>query len=223
MFKESARIASVAKITPIVDGSGVKDTLERYLVHFLTERYGFDFLGKKVLVVSAVDRFGMAESFEEAGARLICGDLLFAIGLPIPLRKLKTLGNLVDLAAPLLTRMPVGWLYPTGKKQTTRAPRYTRFFLETDIIAGDFHYIRRYMPARLDGKVVITSSVAKHDMEMLIEAGVKMVVTTSPDMGCRAFGANVLEAILTAIGRPCTLQDFKEIGIEPQVRKFEHC
>jgi hypothetical protein len=36
-----------------------------------------------------MDRFGMAESMEKAGCDLVLGDLIFALGLPFPLKSLK--------------------------------------------------------------------------------------------------------------------------------------
>src|SRR5664280_2434660 len=53
-FRESAQIAAAAKKTPIVDGSGIKNTLERRVVHFLESTGVLSFQGRKVLVVCAV-------------------------------------------------------------------------------------------------------------------------------------------------------------------------
>ena len=33
--------------------------------------------------------------------------------------------------------------------------------LENDIIAGDFHFLKRYMPPELPGKIVITNTVTR--------------------------------------------------------------
>ena len=76
-FIESAQIAAAAKYTPIVDGSGVKNTLERKVVQYLEEKEGINFKKKKILVVCAVDRFGLAEELVSAGGQTVFGDLLF--------------------------------------------------------------------------------------------------------------------------------------------------
>lgn len=220
MFRESARIVSVAKITPIVDGSGIKDTLERHLAKYLKECHGFELQGRAVLLVCAVDRFGMAEAFEAAGAKMVYGDLMFGLGLPVPIRRLSVLRRLISAAAPVLTRVPIRWLYPVGEKQNERTPRYTKYFDAAEVIAGDFHFIRRNMPARLDGKVVITNTVTAADEAMLVQAGIRMLVTTTPDMGGRSFGTNVLEAILVALQRECSTKTLSELNIEPRVKIF---
>ena len=54
-------------------------------------RASVDFAHSKVLLVSGVDRFGMAEALAETGASVVYGDFMFALGLPIPLRSLGAL------------------------------------------------------------------------------------------------------------------------------------
>ena len=81
-FRDAAKIAKAAKITPVVDGSGLKNTLERRVISYLTENKGISFSGKKVLMVSAVDRPGMARSLWDAGASMNFGDLIFGLGIP---------------------------------------------------------------------------------------------------------------------------------------------
>ena len=85
-FRESMKIAAAARLTPIVDGSGVKNTLERTVVAHLRDQYGLSLQTRKVLLVCAVDRFGLAEALFQAGCRLTCGDLMFGLGLPLPIR-----------------------------------------------------------------------------------------------------------------------------------------
>ena len=68
-----------AKITPIVDGSGLKNTLEREAVAFMQRDLGIDLRGKRVLMVSALDRFGMAQALVDAGADVLFGDFIFAL------------------------------------------------------------------------------------------------------------------------------------------------
>lgn len=229
-FRESAKIAAAAKITPIVDGSGIKNTLERGVVRFLETDQQLTMQNQSVLLVCAVDRFGLAESFAEAGCQLICGDLLFGLGLPFPVRSLNTLAHLAKLVAPIITKLPIRFLYPTGAQQTQATPRFSRYFQQADIIAGDFHFIRRYMPPELPGKIVITNTVTAEDETMLRQSGVRLLVTTTPDMGGRSFGTNVLEGVLVALAGkpPCAMngdeysQIMRDIGIKPRVSVLSH-
>lgn len=226
-LRDGRRIADAARVTPIVDGSGLKNTLERRVVRDFAREYG-PLEGRKVLMVSAVDRFGMAEAFAEAGCSMVFGDLLFALGIPIAIRSLRALGRLAALLLPILSQMPFQMLYPTGKKQETINPRHARFYDEADIIAGDFLFIRRHMPDRLDGKTIFTNTVTMSDIEELRRRGVGMIVTTTPELGGRSFGTNVMEAALVALsGRtPAELapHDYEQlldrIGFKPRVVVF---
>jgi hypothetical protein len=195
-FRQILQVANQLKETPIVDGSGLKHTLERKAIHILQE--AIDFPKLTTLLVIAVDRFGMAQGLEEIGAKVIYGDLMFSLGLPIPLRSRKSIDRISALALPVVTRLPFKWFYPTGDKQHERKPRFGKIFDEADVIAGDKHAIFRNMPASLKGKIMITQSVRKSDVEELQSAGLKTLYTTTPVMGGETFATNVMEAVVVA-------------------------
>lgn len=198
-FRESARLIANVRQTPVLDGSGLKNSLERRLIAKLAAEEVVDFRNKKVLLVCGVDRFGMAEALQEEGAQLTFGDLLFALNIDKPICSLKALAWWAKLLAPVLTKLPVSWLYPMGKEQQVRTPKFPQYFLENDIIAGDFHFIRRFMPESLPGKIIITNTVTAADRKLLKEAGVKLLITTTPCLDGRSFGTNVMEALLVAV------------------------
>ena len=197
-FRDALRLARAARVTPIVDGSTLKDTLERWAVRYL-QRCGFRWEGRRTLLVLAVDRFGMAEALVEAGADVIFGDLGFGLGIPLPLRRLGTLSALARAVAPLVTRLPFQLFYPTGSKQEAIVPRFGGWYRWAEVVVGDFHAIHRHMPSDLRGKVVITNTVTPANVEELRQRGVALLCTTTPDFGGRSFGTNVLEAALVAV------------------------
>ena len=226
-FRESAALVAGVKKTPVVDGSGLKDSLERIVVANLAKSGIIDFSNKKVLLVCGVDRFGMAEAIVEAGSDVTFGDLIFGLGLDLPVKSLKTLASLASLLAPLLTKLPVSWFYPVGKEQTRRAAAHCKYFEENDIIAGDFHFIRKHMPDKLPGKYIITNTVTSADREFLRQAGISCLVTTTPSFAGRSFGTNVLEAVMVALhggGKRLTSSDYeillKKYSIEPTIEFF---
>ncbi|HAA89141.1 MAG: Uncharacterized protein XD63_1536 [Thermoanaerobacterales bacterium 50_218] len=222
VIRDAQKIASAAKVTPVVDGSGLKNTLERRVVFYLQEELGWQLAGKKVLVVSAVDRFGLAEAFVEAGCDTVFGDMIFSLGIPIPIRSLKTIEFLACLLLPILCRLPFKYLYPTGSKQEKITSSHRRYYQEAEIIAGDFHFIRRYLPEQLSGKTVVTNTVTKDDLELLRDRGVRVLVTTTPELGGRSFGTNVLEAVFVSlIGKPLeeiTPEDYNRLLDELKVK-----
>ncbi|MCG8500624.1 MAG: quinate 5-dehydrogenase [Firmicutes bacterium] len=212
MIKEAIPIVEAAKKTPIVDGTGLKNTLEKNIVEFLAAEKIIDFSGKKVLLVCAIDRFKMAESFIDMGCTTILGDIIFALGIPIPIKSISVFKKVVSTFLPIISRLPFNVLYPVGEKhngQSAEPDRYTqagkaaywnfeRFYNDADIIAGDFLYIKKYLPENLYGKIIITNTVAQADVDMLKQRGVSILVTSTPEFNGRSFGTNVMEAVLIA-------------------------
>jgi hypothetical protein len=218
-----------AKKTPWVDGSGLKHTLERETIKYLQENGLLDFSKLNVLLVSGVDRFGMGEELSHRAKSIVFGDILFGIGFPIPVRNWSTVKLLGRIVLPLVALLPIEWFYPTGKKQEENTPKFPKYFQEADVIAGDWHFIRRYMPDRMDGKIILTQSSRKAEVELLRSRGVKALITTTPEIGGEAFATNVMEAVLvTLLGkRPEDLnsddymQTLQKLGWKPKVQELQ--
>lgn len=200
LLRETAALVRNIRRTPFVDGGGLKASWERWLItDYLPKQKGIAFRGRRVVLVSSVDRYGMAEAFTEAGAEVVFGDLIFALGVPIPLRSLAAVKVLAALLLPVLSRLPIKLLYPTGKKQEAITPRHHRYYRWAEVIAGDFHLIRRFMPDDLRGKIVLTQTITTTDVEELRRRGTWMLITDGPDMGGRSFATNVLQGVLVAV------------------------
>lgn len=224
-FREAETIARAASQTPILDGSGLKNTLERYVIKKLADNPHVQLRGKKVLLVSGVDRFGMAEALVEEECAVVFGDLIFGLGIPVPIRSLAGLERVAKLVAPMITKLPIRFLYPTGEKQEQIKSKFTKFYQEADVIAGDFHFIRRYLPDELWGKTVVTNTVTVMDKLLLKERGVRLLITTTPHLEGRSFGTNVMEALLVALtkDRKTALSEsdyhdlIQQLGFEPYI------
>lgn len=230
-FRDAKKLVKGLTKTPAVDGTGLKNTLERKVIYFLHKQMGIKLKNKKVLMVSAVDRFGMAEALVELGADVVFGDLIFGLGLPIPLRSLKALNRIASVIAPIITQLPFEWVYPTGSKQDEKREnnhKYSSFYYKADIIAGDYHFIKRYMPENLEGKIIITNTVTEEDVKELKEKGVDLLVTTTPELNGRSFGTNVMEGVLVSLAekRPeeLTSEDYlnllDKMNFEPRIIEF---
>lgn len=208
------KIVAGVRQTPIVDGSGLRQTLERRIARLMEQAIGPEIHPRRVLIPSAVDRYDLALSFTEAGYDLLLGDLGFALGLPVPIRSLRALHVLARILLPILLRMPFEWLYPTGEKQETIQPKFPRWYEWATVIAGDCLYIKRHMPERLDGKMIVTNTTTEVDEETFRRRGVRYLVTSTPRIEGRSFGTNVMEAALVAVagkGRPLTLPELEEM------------
>jgi hypothetical protein len=199
-IRDAARLIRGVHRTPVVDGGGIKNSWEKYLIlEYLPKEAGISFAGRRVLLVSSVDRYGMAEAFVQAGAETLFGDFYFALGIPMPMRSLVTVRLLAACLLPVLTKLPFKLLYPTGAKQDQNTPRFPALFRWAEVVAGDFHFIRRYMPADLAGKVILTQTVTADDAAELRRRGARTLITVSPEMDGRSFATNVLEGIVVAL------------------------
>lgn len=225
-FREISQLADRVTKTPVVDGSGLKDTLERSTLRWLQERGMVDFATAKVLLTCGIDRFGLAETLDEMGANVIFGDTMFILGLPWAVPSLRTLQALGRVALPIVTRLPFRWVYPTGGKQDEIVPKYERYYHWADLIAGDFHYIRRHMPDDLSGKIILTNTITADDVRQLRRREVALLVTSSPVIGDRTFATNVMQGAFVCLldRRPeeISAEDYvrvaEELGWEPTVR-----
>jgi hypothetical protein len=215
VLQDALRIKEAAQKTPMVDGSGLKNTLERRTVHYLVREGLFGFAGKKVLLVCGVDRFGMAEALVEEGAKVTFGDLIFGLNLPIPLKSLAMLSIAGRTFGPLVSRLPFKYLYPTGEQQDVIFKKYGKYYELNEIIAGDFHFIKKYLPENIEGKAILTNTVTPDDVELLAARGAQCLITSTPELEGRSFGTNVMEAVLVVLlGKAVediTVDDYNQI------------
>lgn len=214
-------VANVRK-TPVVDGSGLKNTLEAHMVETLVTELDPKYAKAKVMMTMGVDRYGMTLDFHAHGYEAVYCDLMFGLGIPIPVRTLKGLHRMAAILLPIATRLPMSVIYPTGEKQNEIIPKFEKYYQWADVIAGDCHYIKRHMPDDLTGKVIATNTTTEADMAAFKKRGVTHVVTSTPVIDGRSFGTNMMEAALTAVsGRNRELthaelaQLIKELGMKP--------
>ena len=217
------------KETPLVDGAGLKNTIENRLAPFIDEHIGeyVERLGKKAFITLGVDRWGMSTSFLDQGYECIFGDLMFGLSLPFTVRSAAALKRLAAIMMPIAGRLPFDWIYPTGEKQEKRVPKWGQYYQWGTVIAGDCLYIKRHMPDRLDGKVIATNTTTPADVEAFREAGVKYLVTSTPVLEGRSFGTNMMEAALIAVsGKKRVLSHAElnelldQLGFEPQLQEL---
>lgn len=234
VVRDALKMAQAARKSPVVDGSGLKNTLERRTVEWLAQKFeGTPKLSdSRAMMTSGIDRTGMAQSLWKYCRSVVFGDLAFALGIGIPIRSLKTLFFLGSVLLPIVTRLPFTWIYPTGEKQEKQTPKYPKLFESADWICGDFHYIKRYAPSNLNGKVILTNTTTEEDVTMLAGRGVRWLVTTTPVFEGRSFGTNLLEACIVALikrshseGYLPTLADYEaylnKLEITPSVRALD--
>jgi hypothetical protein len=225
-FRDAMRFKQAVRNTPLLDGSGLKGAVEADVVRYMREDLGLPLRGKRVLMTSAVDRWGMASAFYDSGCAMTCGDILFALGMDIMLHDRVTTERFIHALMPVVRQLPFKWLYPIeADHETTVEAKHGELYANADVIAGDYKYVRKWMPADMSGKWVVTNTTTSEDVEFLRGRGIELLVTTTPRLEGRSFGTNVMEAMLVALrGASSALAPgeymrlLRELGFRPDVR-----
>jgi hypothetical protein len=204
-LRAALKLVEGVKTTPLCDGRGLKHTLERRVFELARTKLG-DVHFQQAFVPVAVDRLGLAEASAEVSNQIVLGDLMVALGLPIPVYGIPAFKRLARVMLPIVSYFPMSMIF-YGSGGAEHKPKYTKYFQGSDLIAGDFLFMRKYMPEHMDGKTVVTNTTTADNIELLRVRGVKTVITTTPRYEGRSFGTNMLEAALTAyagLGRRLT-------------------
>lgn len=226
VFNNVRKLVANARTTPVLDGSGLKNTLEREAIAQLDPL--LNWRSQRVLMVSAVDRFGMAEALARHGADVVYGDIIFGLNMDRPIRSMSALRTVARLVLPVLTKLPQDWFYPTGEKQESSVEgKGTRYYAWADVIAGDTHYAKRYAPRDLHGKTILTQTITPADRQWMKERGVARLITTTPRIGSRNFATNVLEAMFVSLsGRQQALTEqeyldyIRRVDFKPEINEL---
>jgi hypothetical protein len=219
------KLVTGVKQTPVVDGSGLKNTLEGQTAQVLVDELGEAYGQGRALLTAAIDRYGMTKSFVAQGYEIVYGDLMFALGIPIPIRKFSTFQWVAKLLTAPATKLPISVLYPTGDKQDEIVPKFGKWYEWATVIGGDCHYIKRHMPDDLAGKVIVTNTTTPKDMAMFKQRGITHVLTTTPVLDGRSFGTNMMEAAITAVAgkkRPLTDGELNDILAQLELKPTVH-
>lgn len=224
-FRESKRIRAAIKQSKVGDGNGIKHLLAPLAMQALRD-HGVELKGKKALKTTAVDRYGMARALVDAGCDVTFGDFIFALGLPIPVHSLRSIHMIAAVLLPVMTQLPFRWLYPLGEEQEKPpSSKFSHYYDDVDIIAGDFLQVWSHLPADLSGKIIITNTTTDRNVEELQKRNLHLLVTTTPRLQGRSFGTNVIEAMCRClIDKPdadIVEEDIKDIiarvPLKPQV------
>jgi len=209
--------------TPVVDGSVVRAIVDKQAVEELVKYHHLR--TSKALQVLSVNRPTMAKQVYSYAQSTVFGDIMYGLKLPVPIRHERSLKLLSNILVPVLTHVPHRWIYPVGKHQLKRKPRFSKYFFESDIISGDTHYVLKYSPTRLSNKTILATTLIKDDFDELFSKGATCVISPVPMLKDRCFGTNVIEAILTSflakedLGKISRYKELlKTLGFKPCVR-----
>lgn len=226
--------------TPVVDGRGLKHTLERRVFNLAApalhnalsgdsaEVQGFLIDGvprfQQAFIPVAADRIGLAQAVTEISNEVIFGDLMVALDVPLPVKGIRNYKRVARVMLPFVSFFPMSMLY-YGSSGTDDETKYQKYWQQSDLLAGDFLFMQKYLPKNLHGKTIITNTTTEENIEFLRKRGVQLVITTTPRYEGRSFGTNMMEAALTAYankGRPLSNDELNhlidELDLRPSVQ-----
>jgi hypothetical protein len=227
-FTQVGNILRHVKQTPVVDGTGLKATLEPMTLDFLQQQGITDLAQTRTLMMDAFARHWLARAIASSCAEVVYGDLMFSFNIPLPIRSLKAMNFWARTLLPMIARLPHNWAFTTGVHGNTIVGGFDNYYQWADLIAGDFTYIRHYMPDQLKGKIILTNTITNEDIALLRERGIRYLVTSTPEIEGRTFATNVMEGVFVSLlGRPpgeLSARDYvqlaEDINWQPLVREI---
>ena len=196
-----ARLLEMDTTTPVVDGSGVRAAMERWAVRLAAEAEPGIWSRKRVLMVPGLNHDGLAQALSQYTEELRYADpvVYFALPAASTIVGSEALGATAGLTLAQLRNVSFRRIFPEPGRPGQ--PRPAGPFHWADVLAGDMGAIRRYAPAELKGKIVVTDCAGPDDVADLTERGAYMLVTTIPPLGeeLSRLSAATFEACLAAL------------------------
>ncbi|MGB7875560.1 MAG: hypothetical protein WBL25_14345, partial [Anaerolineales bacterium] len=120
--------------TPLCDGRGLKHTLERRVFELAKTQLS-EVHFKQGFVPVAADRQGLAEAVAEVSERIVVGDLMVALGVPVPIYGIPAFKRVARIMLPFVSYFPMSMLF-YGSSGAEQKPKYVKYFEGSDLVAG---------------------------------------------------------------------------------------
>ena len=197
-------LPKLARQTPVVDGSGIRASLERWGVILTDRSEPGIFSQKHVLMVPGLNHNGLAEALSRRTPHVRYADPMVFFALPDFVPGVGRSGTLAQAALPTLEQLkdaPIDrLLFQSGNGLHHRAAASFRW---ADVLAGDIAAIRRFAPDQLKHKTIVVETADEEDVDDLRRRGAAIVVTMMPSFdgpgGPGHRSAAVIEAVLVAL------------------------
>jgi predicted amino acid dehydrogenase len=196
-------LRKVAKVTSVVDGSGIQEGIERWGIVLANRFQPGIFSQKKILLVPGLNHQGLIQALQRHSQFIRYADPLVYFAVPqFPgVGGRLTLNRVAGLTLEQLKDAPFRRILPRPGR--AGFPRSAAPFIWADVLAGDIGAIRRYAPADLRHKTIVALSASEEDLEELRQRGVSIVITLisnlerSPHL--MGWGTATVEAILASL------------------------
>jgi predicted amino acid dehydrogenase len=196
----AGRFFDLAHQSPVVDGGGVRDAMERWAIRLAADLQPGIWSRKRVLLVPGLNHNGLAQAFGQYSQEIRYADpgIYFSLPSASMIGRAETLDIAEGFTLSQLRSFSFSRLFPMASPDGSE--RYLKSFIWADILAGDIGAIRRFSPPDLKRKIVVTEYVTEEDVADLKSRGASAVVTTMPWLdGASSVSAAAFEGCLAAI------------------------
>ncbi|GAB4396785.1 MAG: serine carboxypeptidase [Anaerolineales bacterium] len=203
MHRIGEELFETATKTPIVDGSGVRASLESWSLILADRMHPGLFGEKRVLMVPGLNHDGLVRAFSRFTSEIRYADPVVYFNLPdFPGIGAHQLAK--QIANPTLEQLkdaPFRRIFP--QPGTPGTPRGSKAFEWADVLAGDVGAIRRYAPQNLKRKIIVVDWARREDLDDLRQRNAAVVISLIPllegDGGLDHRSSAMVEAMLAAL------------------------
>ncbi len=199
------RLDAASKVTPVINGQGVRGAFERWAIRLANEAEPGIFTRKRVLLAPGLNHNGLADGLAAFTEHRRWAEPVFYYNLPSPATGEAAFRQISGRILEITHDKPFRRIFPQAGRpgqERSHAP-----FDWAQIIAGDIPAIRRYAPAMLAGKTIIGEYASPEDVADLRGRMVETLITTMPPVGPQGLDnsqparwpAAVIEACMAAL------------------------
>ncbi|MCP4867815.1 MAG: hypothetical protein GY898_03760 [Proteobacteria bacterium] len=181
--KDTWKIASAARTTPVVGGRALKRIVDRWAIREIANKQPDLFADRSVLFLSGIANWDLVSVMGEHTDSMVFGDPVLHYGMPAILRDVDGLNRYARVAMPFLTRRPYVSFFPRGKAaEGIQTRELTTYFQRADVIVGDLRLLIHHAPRDLSHKVIVTDSIGPDTLPFFRERDVETLCTTTPQV-----------------------------------------
>ncbi len=224
---ETKRLMNVVTRIPVTTGARLRRLLQCSAVRYVQKELGHYFNNNKVLFLSGMSNYEMANALAEYTPNLKFADPVIQAGIPKMLTSIAALElyakgkHAIDFITPIRALQPN---IPSIPQVTMRL--VGKAIHDAHVVVGTCAEILRFGDKKnLEGKTLITSTVTDDHMLRFKEMGVNLAIDVTPQLFDQVVGLNVLEAMILAASdmapedlAAIDLHDIiKELNIKPRM------
>lgn len=202
--KNTKDLMKVVTRVPVTSGAMLGYKLQVRAVRYVQKELGNYFNNQRVLFLSGMLNYEMAQTLSEYTRNIKYADALMHDFKPKLIDSLEELEDYAVKSHAHYSSKPGKMLehLQHGTESSSREKKISSYFEKAHTIVGTFSLLQRFgNPENLEGKTVLTSSVDKKREEFFKRCKVNLVVDVSPMLFDQSVGVSTIEAmILAAMG-----------------------